>query len=319
MSSIIKKIRNYFLPHPENNHLPHFFSTKSVATILTILIVIEFAFLAQIFIVFKKTGFLAAVLPGVLISLTNEVRAQNNDSSLQTNTLLTEAANRKAQDMATKEYFSHVTPDGKTPWYWLDLVGYKYSYAGENLAVNFTDSQETMNAWMQSPTHRENIIKKEYTQTGIGIAQGKYEGKDATFVVQFFATLPEKIPTIIQQNQTEQTIVQDNVPAPTVDARVLGSEIEISTAVENTNKIAYVATIPKLIENHITTNALILIFLVIFIAILVKIRVQHPHIFSRGLILIVAVLILIIFNNGIIPSVKISNDSQSASVINVIP
>ena len=61
----------------------------------------------------------------------------------------------KAQDMATLGYFAHVSPDGKTPWYWIEKVGYDYQYAGENLAINFSDSKDVTNAWMASPLHKE--------------------------------------------------------------------------------------------------------------------------------------------------------------------
>lgn len=94
----------------------------------------------------------------------------------------------KAQDMATKGYFAHTSPEGKkTPWYWLKQVGYQYQYAGENLAINFTDSKDVTNAWMNSPTHKANIVKDKYTEVGTGIATGLYEGRETVFVAQVYA------------------------------------------------------------------------------------------------------------------------------------
>ncbi len=189
MLDFYRKVRNYFVPHEENDFKPKFFSAKRVIIIIVIVILVELVYLSHTpLLVVRNNNFLAAVLPEVLTVLTNHSRVQNNLYPLTVNQLLIEAANRKAQDMATKGYFSHVTPDGKTPWYWLDLVGYKYSYAGENLAVNFNESDQVLNAWMQSPFHKANIIKKEYTQIGIGTAQGIYQGQSVTFVVQFFAS-----------------------------------------------------------------------------------------------------------------------------------
>ncbi len=83
------------------------------------------------------TGNMAAVLPGILSDFTNENRQQQNLPALTVSPLLTEAAQLKANDMATNGYFAHASPAGKTPWYWLDQVGYDYQYAGENFAVNF--------------------------------------------------------------------------------------------------------------------------------------------------------------------------------------
>ena len=104
------------------------------------------------------------------------------------NALLTQAAQDVASDMATKGYFAHISPSGITPWDWLAQVGYKYQYAGENLAVDFTDSSAVESAWMASPEHHANIVKPQYTQMGIGVANGMYQGKEATFIVSFFGS-----------------------------------------------------------------------------------------------------------------------------------
>lgn len=145
----------------------------------------------------------AAVIESEIVAMTNDERTANSVGQLTENTLLDQAAQAKADDMAAKGYFSHTGPDGKTPWQWVAGAGYVYQYAGENLAVRFTDSSEVINAWMASPTHRANIVKPQYTQIGVGIADGTYEGAPATFVVQYFGTpvqaaaskVPESIAT----------------------------------------------------------------------------------------------------------------------------
>lgn len=132
-------------------------------------------------------SFLAAVVPAEIIALTNSERTQNDVGSLSEDALLDKAAQAKADDMAKNGYFSHVGPDGKTPWQWISEAGYHYQYAGENLAVRFIDSSDVVNAWMDSPTHRANMVKPVYTEIGVGVAQGMYEGQSATYVVQYFA------------------------------------------------------------------------------------------------------------------------------------
>ena len=184
---LLHHLHDYFLPHERNSHCPHLFSITSLAVLTLAIVIIEAGYLVQTKIVFLKTDFLASVLPGALVALTNQDRATSGLVGVTEDSLLDKAAQAAAEDMATNGYFAHVSPDGKDPWYWLNQAGYKYSYAGENLAVNFTDSQNVETAWMESPTHRANIEKPQYTEIGIGTANGIYEGKETTFVVSFFA------------------------------------------------------------------------------------------------------------------------------------
>ncbi len=146
-------------------------------------------FLVASLVARQSTGsFLASVIASQVMSLTNDARAAQKDVPLTDNKQLDAAAQAKANDMAAKGYFSHQSPDGKTPWDFISASGYNYQYAGENLAVRFIDSKDVVNAWMASPTHRANIMKPVYRETGIGIAQGLYKGSSATFVVQYFCT-----------------------------------------------------------------------------------------------------------------------------------
>ncbi len=165
-----------------------------VLAILFTVILLEFSFLAKDYITSTSESGgpnLAAVIAGVLATLTNEQRIENKLPTLKSNQLLEKAAQMQADDMATKGYFAHTSPDGKSPWYWLDLAGYEYSYAGENLAVNFFESEDVARAWMNSPKHKSNIVKKNFTEIGIATSAGIYKGKNAVFVVQFFGTPAE--------------------------------------------------------------------------------------------------------------------------------
>ena len=124
----------------------------------------------------------------VIVDLTNENREESHVGLLERSTVLDEAARQKAEHMAEGSYFAHNSPDGVTPWYWFDKVGYQYAYAGENLAVHFTDSGEVVKAWMDSPGHRANILSEDYREIGIGTAKGEYQGFPTVFVVQMFGT-----------------------------------------------------------------------------------------------------------------------------------
>lgn len=129
---------------------------------------------------------LSAIYAAVLVNLTNQNRVAADVSELAVNPVLEKAAQMKADDMAAKSYFSHDTPDGKTPWYWLEQAGYKYSYAGENLAVNFQNSEDVETAWMNSRGHFLNIMNPKFTEIGIATSTGLYKGRVAVFVVQMF-------------------------------------------------------------------------------------------------------------------------------------
>lgn len=129
----------------------------------------------------------AAVSAAKVVSLTNEKRADQGLGRLERNALLDQAALMKAQDMAAKGYYAHVSPDGTTPMHWVEKAGYKYLIIGENLVVNRTDAEQVVDAFMGSPGHRANILRKDFTEIGVGVADGTYKGKDATFTVQIFA------------------------------------------------------------------------------------------------------------------------------------
>lgn len=134
----------------------------------------------------RGESFFAAIFPEVLVMRANFDRGDEGEDALSINPLLQAAAEAKAADMAAKGYFAHTAPDGTPPWYWLHQAGYQFVAAGENLGVNFTESDTLHNAWMLSPSHRRNLLNRRFTEIGIGMAEGIYKGRPATFVVQFF-------------------------------------------------------------------------------------------------------------------------------------
>ena len=131
-----------------------------------------------------------------LIALTNKDRTAHSVGAVTDDKLLDAAAQKKADDMAAGSYFSHYSPQGVSPWHWFSAVGYYYSHAAENLALNIDDPESLENAWMASPLHRANILRGLYTKVGIGISYGTYWGKPAVFIVEFFATPAESVKPI---------------------------------------------------------------------------------------------------------------------------
>lgn len=105
-----------------------------------------------------------------LLENTNNQRTANGKSALKVNAQLTAAAQSKANDMAARNYWSHTTPDGQQPWIFIQKAGYAYQKAGENLAYGFNTSADTVAGWMNSKTHRENLLDNAYTEVGFGYA-----------------------------------------------------------------------------------------------------------------------------------------------------
>ncbi|MEK7598629.1 MAG: CAP domain-containing protein [Patescibacteria group bacterium] len=157
----------------------------------------------------------SSITAKTIIKLANESRSKEGLKALQENPKLSAAASAKAEDMLKNDYFAHNSPSGKTPWYWMDKIGYNYKYAGENLAMNFFSAEEEQIAWMKSESHRKNILNANYQEIGVGIAEGKIDGKTTTVAVQMFGSSPNFVP--VSQKVPEKSY-QENKTA------VLGDE-----------------------------------------------------------------------------------------------
>lgn len=120
---------------------------------------------------------------------TNTQRASEREAPLKLNSKLAAAAQAKASDMSARDYWSHDTPDGQTPWSFIARSGYNYQKAGENLAYGFASAGSTVTGWMNSPEHRANILNKDYADVGFGIANvPNYRGQGPeTLIVAMYA------------------------------------------------------------------------------------------------------------------------------------
>lgn len=155
-----------------------------------------------------------------LVALTNADRAEAGLGELTVNKKLVAAAQAKADNMAKNGYFAHQNPDGTDSWHWFRLAGYNYIRAGENLAVNFSEAEDVEEAWMNSPTHRANIMNGKYTEVGIAAAVGTYKGKKTIFVAQMFGT---------PSGSSEKTAKVSSIPTREKPTRVLGATAESVT------------------------------------------------------------------------------------------
>lgn len=107
--------------------------------------------------------------------LVNEIREENGLQKLILNSELSDVARLKSQDMLENNYFSHTSPTYGSPYDMMTQYGIKYTFAGENLARGQKTPEQVVNAWMNSPGHRKNILSERYTQIGVGyVANGDY-------------------------------------------------------------------------------------------------------------------------------------------------
>ncbi|MFA5864008.1 MAG: CAP domain-containing protein [Phycisphaerae bacterium] len=104
-----------------------------------------------------------------VLTLTNQERTKIGLSALKWNSLLAASGADHCQDMIDKNYFAHVSPDGTSPGDRATAAGYKWSWIGENIAAGYATPQDVMTGWMNSPEHKENILRPEFTELGLGI------------------------------------------------------------------------------------------------------------------------------------------------------
>ncbi|HHV30548.1 SafA/ExsA family spore coat assembly protein [Acetivibrio mesophilus] len=107
-----------------------------------------------------------------VIRLVNVERAKKGLPALKANWQLSRVARYKSQDMVDKGYFSHTSPTYGSPFRMMESFGIKYTAAGENIAMGQRTASEVMNAWMNSPGHRNNILSPSFSEIGVGLAKG---------------------------------------------------------------------------------------------------------------------------------------------------
>jgi len=122
-----------------------------------------------------------------IIIAVNKERKKENLPELKINQKLMNASQKKADHMSEYSYFSHIHKESGKKWSdFIKESGYSYSVAGENLANGFYDINGMVQAWMKSPSHKENILNSEVRETGVGVSYGTLDGNPTIFVVQEF-------------------------------------------------------------------------------------------------------------------------------------
>ena len=207
---IIESFLHIFTPRHTNNHRARILHPISLANIITVFLVFQIVLSAFAHLNPGVLGYASNISISDLLKYTNEQR----NEPVVLNTKLSQAARAKAEDMFADQYWAHTSPQGKDPWTFVTASGYSYLFAGENLARDFADSKAVVDAWMKSPSHRENLLNSRYKDVGFAVVNGKYNGYETTLVVQMFGTKAVGEPTVEETPPTETAVLSNETPPP---------------------------------------------------------------------------------------------------------
>jgi len=258
-------VATWFVPSRKNKHHPHLIRPAGLAVILALILLSNLVYNVSEAKKFQVLGYATSITPAEVTALSNGHRISNGLNPYQTNTQLTSAAQAKANDMFAKQYWAHTSPDGKGPAYFINNSGYVYITAGENLAKDFNTSLGVVNGWMNSPSHRANVLSSKFIDTGVAVVNGVLNGNETTIVVAMYgqpasspapAPAPSPAPTSPKQSPTpsvpkqtpaapapeqEQPVVEDPVNEPDN-----APEITEETSVEDEEyKVAPIQTLEE--------------------------------------------------------------------------
>jgi hypothetical protein len=291
-------LHHLFLPRESNNHRARILHHSGLLLLIAVFFVLEISFS---FIHSQREdilGIRTEITAQELLTLTNKKRAENGLAPVQLNDTLSNAASQKASDMFSKNYWAHNSPEGTTPWVFIKSAGYDYLYAGENLARGFTTSSDVIDAWMDSPGHRENMLSPNYREIGFAVVPGSLTGDETVLVVEMFGQKREGAVEIAQAEQAlpgDQTVVSEAFP----------DQQEIRNT-EST--VASFKTQPIIDVKQATKGISMTIILVLFSAIVLDLLIIKrkkivrvvAHNIDSMIFLLVVILIILIIGNGVI-------------------
>ncbi|MFH2014039.1 MAG: CAP domain-containing protein [Patescibacteria group bacterium] len=310
MEMFWKKFKINFFPENENGFKPRVLRPKILFILAIILLIVKFLNFSW-FLYYPNLESFAVVTSSELVKLTNTERASLGLNPLEINERLVQAAEKKALDMLNKGYFDHISPSGVNPWFWLSKTGYGYVAAGENLARDFTDSYYLHEAWMNSSTHRSNILSNKYDEIGIAVVEGQLNGKKTILAVQFFGKPFEQkqaVQPLIASNDNTMVVSKSFVEQ---EETILGEETDLlkgpdvfrtRESIENTKEVikesgVVLGAFVSLAEKSYYIILIILI-LILILTILINIRVQYPKLIFTVIIFILLIVGILIFNGN---------------------
>jgi hypothetical protein len=215
------KLSHFFLPHPETHKKAHLLSFRALFVYIVLFLLLSLSFRTVNIYKPGVLGVESSISQQELIRLTNVEREKNGLRPVSEDPRLNAAALEKAKNMFEENYWAHYSPSGKDPWGFINAAGYEFTYAGENLAKSFYESDEVVKAWMASRTHKENILNNKYENIGIAVLEGTLNGEKTTLIVQEFGKPVDvaiaQAPTPTEGGQV-QSIQSPNEAGPSAQA-----------------------------------------------------------------------------------------------------
>lgn len=233
----IQTLKHIFHPQRSNNHRPKFLHPKPLFFLS--LIAIGFYQLVGLVSTVHPVrgsilGYASNITVGQVVEQTNAQRAGAGLSTLTYNTQLAQAAIAKAQNMFANNYWAHTSPTGLEPWDFIKSAGYTYKIAGENLARDFDSTSPMVDAWMNSPTHRANIMNPRYQETGVAVIDGSLGGIETTLVVQMFGAPSQ---TSVVQEPSVAVPARATETVPPAAQQITQSESEVDQEQEEAQQV----------------------------------------------------------------------------------
>lgn len=302
---MLDRLLHFILPHENNNHRAKILHNSSIAVIIGILLIGSLAIN-----IIQSTnpdvlGVSYSISENELLNLVNQKRQANNLSPLVIDATLNDAARRKAADMLEKNYWAHFSPDGSSsPWNFIRAAGYNYTFAGENLAKGFTDANSIVEAWMNSPTHRDNILSSRYRDVGFAIVPGSLGGEETVLVVEMFgARSSQEVATVAEVQISITPTTSPSIAVSSVSPTI--SPIPTAALIVNTEENSFpgsssaVVSKPR-VDAAITSKAastvgLSFIAFAFLMDLLIVERKKIPRIVGHNLDHVILILLFLLF------------------------
>lgn len=216
----IEPLLHFFTPRHTNNHRAKAIQNSMLTFYIGLLLVLQIGITVVAKIDPTVLGYASNITVSDLLADTNKDRVVAGVGQLTLNSQLSNAAAAKAADMFANQYWAHTSPQGRDPWSFIVAAGYNYLFAGENLARDFGDSAAVVNAWMNSPTHRDNLLNPRYKEVGFAVVNGKYGDHETTLVVQEFGARTAGQPSVEApaESPTPPAPVKPAAPVPATPA-----------------------------------------------------------------------------------------------------
>lgn len=215
MNRVKRTLHHLFIPSERNNYRAKLLHIDFLSFYLCLVLFVTFSFkIISGTSIGTVLGIATDITVDKLYQLTNQERIRAGLGTLKYNSELASAACGKASYMFTNNLWAHYGTDGTTPWTFILNAGYKYKFAGENLAKDFMFSDGVVQGWMNSTTHRENLLRKDYEDVGFCVSNGSLNGEDTTLVVQMLGAPQGSENSIAKRAEAAEKAKPSLTPSP---------------------------------------------------------------------------------------------------------